>query len=258
MFGNLNEREKAEVIRRVTRRLREKFGGNLLMGKIIAAEELTKFYGERASGTIKWTEPLTLREIAIDTSRLYGFHVRNKLSSLVLRAADRLVDVATTINGTRRPVVIRRFDGSYTAGPPPDGRPVNVHLDEISRSANRSHAAAHAHADGPAHAGDDLERIRCPKAGQTLHAGCGWCSLHNRPKFECLCKAPLAKPRAGAPPFPPWCDDDRCLKPAVHGEHWHDKMRWWCDDHVPMSGHYEWCPEQCTEIMRGVTEARPA
>lgn len=243
MFNHLNEREKNEVIRRVSRRIRVQ-GGNLLMGKIIAAEELTKFYGERASGTIKWTEPMTVREILSDCARIYGFVARRKVAGLALRVADRLVDVATSLNGIARPVVTRRADGAYTAGPPPDGRSVAVHLDEL----------AHAHADGPAHAGDDLERIRCTKAGQTLHAGCGWCTEHNRPKFECLCKAPvvLVGVRRNAP-FPPWCET--CNKNATHGEHWHDKMRWWCDDHVPMSGHYEWCPEQCTEIMRAVTAA---
>lgn len=254
MFNGLNEREKNEVIRRVSRRIRLN-NGNLLIGKLIAAEELTKFYGERASGKVQWTEPMTLREIASDVVRLYGFRVRHKMATVLLRVADRLVDGATALNGIARPVVTRRADGAYTAGPPPDGRPVAVHLDELARRPERNREA---HSDGPAHASDDLERIRCPNAGQPLHWGCGWCSVHNRPKFECLCKAPLASAPGNGSKFPPWCEDSRCKKPAVHGEHWHDKMRWWCDDHVPMSGHYEHCPDPCRSIVASVSEESPS
>ena len=32
---------------------------------------------------------------------------------------------------------------------------------------------------------DDLERVNCPKAGQTGHLNCGWCDKHDHPVFEC-------------------------------------------------------------------------
>lgn len=35
---------------------------------------------------------------------------------------------------------------------------------------------------------DDLERVNCGKAGYVGHTGCGWCYLHNLPKFECFNK----------------------------------------------------------------------
>lgn len=34
---------------------------------------------------------------------------------------------------------------------------------------------------------DDLERSNCPHAGELGHAYCGWCSLHDLPKFSCGC-----------------------------------------------------------------------
>lgn len=40
---------------------------------------------------------------------------------------------------------------------------------------------------------------------------------------------------------------DECTRAATHAEHWHSvapiatRVRAWCDAHVPMSGHYEWC-----------------
>lgn len=131
MFAGLNERESSELLRRVSRRIRG-LGGDVRLGKLIAAEELTKFYGERATGTIKWTEPMTLREIASDIAMLSMFRVRRAVAAVLLRAADRLVDGATALNGIPRPVVTRRADGTYTAGPPPDGRPVAEHLNDLA------------------------------------------------------------------------------------------------------------------------------
>lgn len=32
---------------------------------------------------------------------------------------------------------------------------------------------------------DDLERVNCKSAGKIGHSGCGWCSEHNSPRFEC-------------------------------------------------------------------------
>ena len=36
---------------------------------------------------------------------------------------------------------------------------------------------------------DDLERINCKQAGEIGHTMCGWCDIHDRPIFECSCKA---------------------------------------------------------------------
>lgn len=41
-------------------------------------------------------------------------------------------------------------------------------------------------------------------------------------------------------------------RPAVHLEHWsgwQDGLRKWCDQCVPMSGHYEHCPEPCRTLV---------
>ena len=45
-----------------------------------------------------------------------------------------------------------------------------------------------------------------------------------------------------------------CGKTPTHGEHFYDGalrggLRWWCDKHVPMSGHYEDCPTPCRELV---------
>ena len=34
---------------------------------------------------------------------------------------------------------------------------------------------------------DMLERVNCKRAGESGHRQCGWCSLHNKPRFECGC-----------------------------------------------------------------------
>lgn len=98
---------------------------------------------------------------------------------------------------------------------------------------------------------DTLERIYCTRAGQIMHQGCGWCAQHNRPSFECLCNGVRVTVRADLPV--PRCEHEACTSPVVHGEHWHDKLRWWCDTHVPMSGHHEYCPEPCITLVKHVT-----
>ena len=37
---------------------------------------------------------------------------------------------------------------------------------------------------------DDLERVNCLEAGDKGHFLCGWCSGHEKPRFECGCPAP--------------------------------------------------------------------
>lgn len=39
---------------------------------------------------------------------------------------------------------------------------------------------------------DDLERVNCTLAGSTFHTMCGWCAEHEKPRFQCGCKAPYA------------------------------------------------------------------
>lgn len=34
---------------------------------------------------------------------------------------------------------------------------------------------------------DDLERVNCLDAGKVGHSQCGWCHIHNSPRFECGC-----------------------------------------------------------------------
>lgn len=34
---------------------------------------------------------------------------------------------------------------------------------------------------------DDLDRVNCPKAGETGHWQCGWCEVHDKPRFMCGC-----------------------------------------------------------------------
>jgi len=34
---------------------------------------------------------------------------------------------------------------------------------------------------------DDINRIFCPLAGSVGHHFCGWCAIHNLPRFQCGC-----------------------------------------------------------------------
>lgn len=36
---------------------------------------------------------------------------------------------------------------------------------------------------------DDLQRVNCLQAGEVGHNDCGWCSICDHPKFECICPA---------------------------------------------------------------------
>jgi hypothetical protein len=38
---------------------------------------------------------------------------------------------------------------------------------------------------------DDLERVNCLKAGKVGHHFCGWCSIHDLPRFLCGCPGGL-------------------------------------------------------------------
>lgn len=34
---------------------------------------------------------------------------------------------------------------------------------------------------------DDLDRVNCDKHGLPGHYFCGWCEMHDKPRFECGC-----------------------------------------------------------------------
>jgi hypothetical protein len=140
------------------------------------------------------------------------------------------------------------------------------HVNSVNEELRRARASHHPYdfnaeaiaADAAVVEHDDtIERIRCDKAGQDLHKGCGWCAIHDRPAFECLCGGRRLEARK-VPPYlegigPPFCGGaDDCMNPVVHGEHWYDRIRWWCDMHVPMSGHYEFCGRTCAELVKSV------
>ncbi|MHA1573147.1 MAG: hypothetical protein ACTSX8_04065 [Alphaproteobacteria bacterium] len=47
----------------------------------------------------------------------------------------------------------------------------------------------------------------------------------------------------------PSCEDTRCNQRLEHAERYHGRLRFWCRDHVPWSGHYEWCDEPCRALL---------
>ncbi len=122
----------------------------------------------------------------------------------------------------------------------------------VAKLAEMINRQAPAGREPPHDPNDDFERIACNKAGQVGHWACGWCAEHNRPSFECLCNGRRLSPRDGRLPFCGGADD--CAKVVTHGGRWHYKKRWWCDDHVPMSGHHEWCPTPCRDLVRAITK----
>jgi len=36
---------------------------------------------------------------------------------------------------------------------------------------------------------DDLDRVNCDKAGTPGHRQCGWCPVHDAPRFMCSCRS---------------------------------------------------------------------
>lgn len=64
------------------------------------------------------------------------------------------------------------------------------------------------------------------------------------------CALAYAKALGSAEPFPGalrfTCE--RCGVPAVHAEHWYERVRGWCSRHTPWSGHYEHCGDGCEEL----------
>lgn len=47
------------------------------------------------------------------------------------------------------------------------------------------------------------------------------------------------------------CETPNCITKPTHVETFYGRWRWFCDQHVPMSGHYEDCPEPCaTNVAR--------
>lgn len=42
-----------------------------------------------------------------------------------------------------------------------------------------------------------------------------------------------------------------CKKEAVHAEHFYARIRGWCLEHTPWSGHYEHCPDPCSKLIYG-------
>ena len=47
----------------------------------------------------------------------------------------------------------------------------------------------------------------------------------------------------------PRCETLGCAYRVTHGEHWYARKRYWCEAHVPMSGHYERCPDPCERLV---------
>ncbi|MFA4971168.1 MAG: hypothetical protein WC683_01050 [bacterium] len=47
--------------------------------------------------------------------------------------------------------------------------------------------------------GDDLERLNCPDAGLRGHLQCGYCPIHQKPRWTCGCIAPLGMNTAEIP-----------------------------------------------------------
>lgn len=49
----------------------------------------------------------------------------------------------------------------------------------------------------------------------------------------------------------PKCADEGCDLPAVHCEHWHNRKRYWCEQHTPWSGHSldQNCGPQCVALQ---------
>ena len=35
---------------------------------------------------------------------------------------------------------------------------------------------------------DDLDRCNCLHAGESGHTACGWCDIHDLPRFQCGCR----------------------------------------------------------------------
>lgn len=44
---------------------------------------------------------------------------------------------------------------------------------------------------------------------------------------------------------PTTCDIQGCNAQVAHIEHWYDRLRGWCTQHTPWSGHYEYCSKLC-------------
>jgi hypothetical protein len=44
------------------------------------------------------------------------------------------------------------------------------------------------------------------------------------------------------------CADEHCTAPVVHAEHFFKRIRYWCAQHTPWSGHYEFCDESCERL----------
>ena len=40
---------------------------------------------------------------------------------------------------------------------------------------------------GHAPVDDDLARVNCRMPGKALHTLCGWCSVHDLPRWQCIC-----------------------------------------------------------------------
>ena len=43
---------------------------------------------------------------------------------------------------------------------------------------------------------DDLARVNCTHAGEPGHAACGWCHVHNLPRFQCGCRVTIRRKSA--------------------------------------------------------------
>lgn len=48
-------------------------------------------------------------------------------------------------------------------------------------------------------------------------------------------------------PKPNVCE--QCGAPPAHAEHFRKRVRFWCKEHTPWSGHFEYCGDQCAQLV---------
>ena len=64
--------------------------------------------------------------------------------------------------------------------------------------------------------------------------------------------------RAWRVAYPP-CENTMersCTSTVTHAEHWYNRIRYWCDEHTPWSGHYERCPDPCLNLIEALKSSR--
>jgi len=76
--------------------------------------------------------------------------------------------------------------------------------------------------------------VSCPNCG-LQHVDVGEWATRKHKKHRCV--------------DPVLCSDGLCKTPVCHVETFNTTLRGWCNEHVPMSGHYEYCPVPCTKLV---------